>query len=131
MESTDIQLSPDALRMALHLRETTPEFQHKSLRVYIDGKGCDGFEYGVTFDEPTAEDYVSQQGELELIVDKDTHQFVVGSSLEWVDDERGKGFVVENPNHKKFRGKFFKRKSWQQRLLKTHEGPPPEVNSPV
>jgi iron-sulfur cluster insertion protein len=85
----------------------------------------------VTFDDRTDEDYASQQSDLELIVDKDTHQFVKGSSLEWVDDERGKGFVVENPNHKKYRGKFFKRKSWQQRLLKTHDAPSAEVNSEV
>ena len=48
-----ITLSPEALLAARALLAEHPEWQGLPLRVYIDGKGCDGFYYGVTFDAAT------------------------------------------------------------------------------
>ena len=56
------------------------------------------------------------QENINIVVDPDTYTFCKGSVIEWVDDDRGQGFLVENPNHKKFRGKFYKRQSWQKAL---------------
>lgn len=88
------------------------------LRVYIDGKGCDGFYYGVSFDDRTSEDIAWQQDGIELIIDAESLRYMRGSSVDWVDDERGRGFLVDNPQHRKYRGKFYKRKSWQQEFSK-------------
>ena len=120
---TPVTLTPFALEKAIALESEQGDFKGKMLRLYLDGKGCDGFYYGVTFDRPSKEDirFVLDGGNgLELLVDKDTINYVEGSSIDWIDDDRGQGFLVDNPNHKKFRGKFFKRKSWQDRLLSEH-----------
>lgn len=118
-----MEAGPDILKMtekavsaAVTLRNGNPDWHGLDLRVYLSGKGCDGFDYGVTFDQKEERDVAVDCGEVTTIIDPDTLQFVRGSTIEWVDDERGRGFLVENPNHKKFRGKFYKRKGWQERL---------------
>ncbi len=117
-QKNDITLTEEAITKAIELQKKTVEFQNKDLRLYIEGKGCDGFYYGVSFDECQSEDHqIDLHPSLKLIVDPETLKFCTGSVIEWVDDERGQGFLVENPNHKKFRGKFYKRKNWQERLL--------------
>ncbi len=114
-----VTLTSTAVAMAVELQANTPDWQGLHLRLYIEGKGCDGFYYGVTFDELKEGDttFVVASG-LDLMVDKDTLPFVLGATVQWVDDERGKGFLVENPSHQAYRGKFYKRKEWQERLLK-------------
>lgn len=111
-----ILLTPEAITMAHKLATEDPERQGKSLRLYLDGKGCDGFYYGVAFDEALPDDLHFPQGDVDLVIDRDSFEFCAGSKIEWVDDERGQGFLVDNPNQRKFRGKFYKRKSWQERL---------------
>ena len=111
-----ITLTPRAIDSACALQKDNRDYANKSLRLYLDGKGCDGFYYGVTFDDANPTDTHFQNGVIDLVVDPDTLEFVLGSTIDWVDDERGKGFLVDNPNHKKFRGKFYKRTSWQEKL---------------
>ena len=112
----DISLTPEALQIAERMATEDPANSGLALRLYLEGKGCDGFYYGVTFSAPLAEDITFSQGTLTLVIDKAALEFMHGSIVSWVDDERGRGFLVENPQHKRFRGKFFKRKSWQDKL---------------
>lgn len=111
----NISLTPTALAKAIELSKKTENIG-LSLRIYLDGKGCDGFFYGVSFDKASKDDLVKDQESLSLIIDPDSLTFCDGSEIEWVDDERGTGFLVNNPNHRKFRGKFYKRSSWQKAL---------------
>lgn len=114
-----VTFSPEALKEAEHLAATEPAYKDLPLRVYIEGKGCDGFYYGVAFGAEEPDDTKITQGSLTIVVDKDSLQFLDESTVIWVDDERGRGFLVENPHQKKFRGKFFKKKVWQERLTPT------------
>lgn len=108
-----IRLTEIAVKEALSLKIAQ---EKKDLRVYLDGKGCDGFFYGVAFDERSAEDHVFSQDGIDLICDPESYKFIRDSVVDWVDDERGRGFLVENPHHRKFRGKFYKRENWEERL---------------
>lgn len=123
-----VNLSPAGILEAQNFQRNQLEFQGKCLRLYLEGKGCDGFFYGVTFDDPSEDDFrfpqVSEDGtfKIDIVVDPDTFQFVEGSAVDWVDDERGRGFIVENPRQKAFRGKFFKRESWREKLEKGPAG---------
>lgn len=100
---------------------STPKWQAQSLRVYVAGKLCSGFSYGVSFDSPAGDDChfphrLADGTSLDVIVDPESIKFIDESVVDWVDDQRGSGFLVENPGHKKFRGKFFRAKNWQRRL---------------
>jgi iron-sulfur cluster assembly accessory protein len=125
-ERCEILLDAGAIQQAVLYKKNNPQWESFSLRVYIAGKGCDGFSYGVTFDEIRDEDVrivqKSEEGHaVEVIIDPETFKFVRNSTITWVDDERGKGFLVENPRHKKFRGKFFKRAGWEERVLESED----------
>lgn len=111
-----ILMSDNAIQAAIKFKTENPDWQSMPLRVYLSGKGCDGFEYGVCFDQQDPEDHSFVYGDVNLICDPETFKFVVGSTIEFVDDERGRGFIVGNPRHKQFRGKFYKRKNWEERL---------------
>lgn len=107
-----------AITQAKKFQQENEEWRQLSVRLYIAGKGCDGFSYGVSFDGTKEGDLhfpqeTSTGQAINLVVDPDTLKFVQGATISWVDDERGKGFLVVNPRHKKFRGKFFKRKGWE------------------
>ena len=112
-----IEFTSLGLQQAQNLEQSVAEYKGKPIRLYLEGKGCDGFFYGVCFDTERPDDTSILQGSLKIVVDKETLQYVDGSSIDWVDDERGKGFLVSNPNHKQFRGKFFKRKQWKTKLM--------------
>jgi iron-sulfur cluster assembly accessory protein len=120
-EEQDIPVvfTDEAAAAALDLQAKNPTYQGQSIRLYIDGKGCDGFYYGVTFDMPSSEDLRFEIKSLPVIVDVETLKYIRGSEISWVNDERGTGFLVSNPNHKKFKGKFFKRDRWQERMSTT------------
>ncbi len=122
-----VTMTAGALAAALRIQSATPEYQGQDVRLYFDGKGCDGFVYGVSFDNAIDGDCRFPFEGLNLLVDKETVDFVIGSQIDWVDDERGQGFVVNNPGHKKYRGKFFKRKNWQEKLQGKMPDPAPLI----
>jgi len=75
-----------------------PDASGKALRVFIQGGGCSGFQYGFTFDEQKPNDYVLQAKDVQVVVDKQSALKLHGSTVDWIEDFRGAGFSVENPN---------------------------------
>ena len=71
------------------------------LRVYIAGGGCSGFSYGFTFDENIKEgdSGVNNQG-VQLVVDPMSYQYLMGSTVNYLEDLQGARFIVSNPNAK-------------------------------
>ena len=112
-----IQMTKAAIESGLKLQNENLEWKNKPLRVYLGGKGCDGFDYGVCFDQQDSDDKFFDFEGLKVVVDPDTLLVVQGAEIDWIDDERGQGFLVNNPNHDKFKGKFFRKKDWKERLL--------------
>ncbi len=129
MKTTDIDISltQEAIAKAIELQRDFPRYQNRTLRIYIEGKGCDGFTYGVTFDDKTETDLVFHQGPLNCVIDPESYQFCKGSTVEWVDDERGTGFLLSNPNERHYRGKFYKKRVWQEFLTKKEDPKPSHI----
>lgn len=70
-----------------------------ALRVFVQGGGCSGFQYGFTFDEESAEDdFVTERGTVKVLVDSMSYQYLVGSTINYKEDIVGSQFVIENPN---------------------------------
>jgi iron-sulfur cluster insertion protein len=69
------------------------------LRVFVQGGGCSGFQYGFTFDEITNEDdtQMSKNG-VTLLIDAMSLQYLVGAEIDYKDDLQGAQFVIKNPN---------------------------------
>jgi len=78
------------------------------LRVYIEGGGCSGLQYGFTFEEEvTPEDFVisktvSLPGEeihhIELLVDSISYQYLMGAEIDYESNIHGEQFIIRNPN---------------------------------
>ena len=116
-----ISFSDSAKFNAQKLASMTENKDYGCLRVYIEGKGCDGFYYGVSFDhfDPKTDIQWPLNEKLSVVTDKDSLPFLTGAHIDWIDDERGQGFLVDNPKQKEFRGKFYKRQKWVDKLTKT------------
>ena len=69
------------------------------LRVYIQGGGCSGFQYGFTFDEQAAEGdtEVTRDG-VTLLVDPMSLQYLMGAAIDYTEGLQGAQFVIRNPN---------------------------------
>ena len=69
------------------------------LRVFVQGGGCSGFEYGFTFDDVVNDDDATiERGGVQLLIDPMSFQYLVGSEIDYKDDIEGAQFVIRNPN---------------------------------
>ncbi|MFM1990537.1 MAG: iron-sulfur cluster insertion protein ErpA [Pseudomonadota bacterium] len=69
------------------------------LRVFVQGGGCSGFQYGFTFDEETNEDdTVMEKNGVMLLIDAMSYQYLVGAEIDYKDGLEGAQFVIKNPN---------------------------------
>jgi iron-sulfur cluster insertion protein len=76
--------------------EGNPELK---LRVFVQGGGCSGFQYGFTFDEVVNEDdtRMSKNG-VTLLIDAMSLQYLTGAEIDYKEDLQGAQFVIKNPN---------------------------------
>jgi len=71
------------------------------LRVYIQGGGCSGFQYGFEFDEAKAEDDLAVETDgVTLLVDPLSLQYLTGAEVDYTENLQGAQFVIRNPNAK-------------------------------
>jgi iron-sulfur cluster insertion protein len=71
------------------------------LRVYIQGGGCSGFQYGFEFDEQQNEDdFAVSTDEVTLLIDPLSLQYLVGAQVDYTESLHGAQFVIRNPNAK-------------------------------
>ncbi|AJW44219.1 MULTISPECIES: iron-sulfur cluster insertion protein ErpA [Ralstonia] len=76
--------------------EGNPELK---LRVFVQGGGCSGFQYGFTFDEETNEDDTTMtKNGVTLLIDSMSYQYLVGAEIDYKEDINGAQFVIKNPN---------------------------------
>ena len=69
------------------------------LRVFVQGGGCSGFQYGFTFDEAVNEDDTTfEKNGVTLLVDSMSFQYLVGAEIDNKEDINGSQFVIKNPN---------------------------------
>jgi iron-sulfur cluster insertion protein len=69
------------------------------LRVFVQGGGCSGFQYGFTFDENVEEgDTQVSNGGVTLLIDPMSVQYLAGAEIDYREDLEGAQFVIRNPN---------------------------------
>jgi iron-sulfur cluster insertion protein len=72
---------------------------HLMLRVFVQGGGCSGFQYGFTFDETQNEDdfEVNRDGVI-FLIDSMSYQYLQGATIDYKEDLMSNEFVIRNPN---------------------------------
>ncbi len=70
-----------------------------ALRLYIQGGGCSGFQYGMSIDDaPNGNDKVFEEHGVKVVVDMKSYLYLNGARIDWADSLLGGGFKIENPN---------------------------------
>jgi len=69
------------------------------LRVFVQGGGCSGMQYGFEFDEneQDGDTCVEKQG-VKLLVDPMSIQYLTGAEIDYREGLDGAQFVIRNPN---------------------------------
>jgi iron-sulfur cluster insertion protein len=73
------------------------------LRVFVQGGGCSGFQYGLMIDEGESDgvaDEVFESNGVRLLVDPISIRYLSGAEVDVVDNVAGGGFTIKNPNAK-------------------------------
>ena len=70
----------------------------KSLRVYVEGGGCSGLQYGMIFDETRDDDVVSEYFGVKVLTDKFSANYLSRCVIDYSDELIGGGFKIKNPN---------------------------------
>src|SRR2546423_5863658 len=70
------------------------------LRVFVQGGGCSGFQYGLMIEETGqgAADQVFESHGIKLFVDPISVRYLKGAQVDFVDTITGGGFTIKNPN---------------------------------
>jgi len=69
------------------------------LRVAVRPGGCSGFSYEMFFDSERADDDIAEAyGDVTVVVDPASAQYLSGASLDYKDGLQGAGFAIDNPN---------------------------------
>lgn len=100
LEDADIIFSDSAANKVFGLIDAEQNEELK-LRVYITGGGCSGFSYGFVFDENYKEgDSVVDNNNVRLVVDPMSYQYLIGATVDYLEDLQGSRFIIHNPNAK-------------------------------
>ena len=69
------------------------------LRVFVQGGGCSGFQYGFTLDEEVNEDdFDFEYTGIQVLVDSMSMQYLQNAEINYREDDMGNSFVIDNPN---------------------------------
>lgn len=69
------------------------------LRVYVQGGGCSGFQYGFMFDEDQSEDdFVIENNGIKILIDSASMMYLDGAEIDYKEELMSSQFVIKNPN---------------------------------
>ena len=69
------------------------------LRVYVQGGGCSGFQYGFMLDyTKNDDDHWVELEPFQVLIDSVSMQYLIGSTIDYREELMGSNFVVNNPN---------------------------------
>lgn len=95
-----IEVTPAAQAEVLKIAEKQgkPEF---ALRLYVQGGGCSGLTYGMTFDKVESGDEIAFRGAgLTVVVDHASAPLLEGVRVDYLLGLEASGFKIYNPNAK-------------------------------
>lgn len=93
-----ITLSATAIQ---HLKPLLNQPVPKMVRIGVRNRGCSGLTYDLHYiTEPGEYDEIVEQDGVTVVIDSKALFSIVGSEMDWIDDELSSRFVFKNPNSK-------------------------------
>ena len=100
-EGPIIQFTDAARQELLKILEAQDLRGKGAIRVAIQGRSANGFEYAMALEQdgqPDADDTVQDEGDFKVFVDAESLPKLRGCSVDYVDQLMGGGFQMNNPN---------------------------------
>jgi len=85
---------------AIKLRQilTDDNTPNAKIRIYVEGGGCSGFQYGFAVEEEKQEDdLVFEEQDVEILVDPISFTYLEGITVDFKNDINGERFAIQNP----------------------------------
>jgi len=101
VESTDVKTIDLTAAAAVAVKELLEkrDLDGYALRVYVQGGGCSGFQYGMALENNIREqDTVIEEHGVKVVIDDVSIGYMRGASIDYVEDVMGNGFKIDNPN---------------------------------
>jgi iron-sulfur cluster assembly protein len=93
-----ITVTDTAKKQAIRLMEDEGKDGY-FIRVGVQGGGCSGLMYQLTFDNEEKEgDKTFEDNGMKVVVDTKSYLYLLGTTLDFSGGLNGKGFVFKNPN---------------------------------
>src|SRR5512144_1303096 len=92
-----LAMTDAAVEKVKYFAKTMPDSEGKPLRIFVSGGGCSGFQYGFQFDEKREGDNVLETGGSTGVVEPQSATCLREAAGDYVEDFRGAGFSVTNP----------------------------------
>ena len=104
-ETTAVASGPvavtDAAASKIHALLAEEQKNEAGLRVFVQGGGCSGFQYGLMIEEGSGDaeaDKIFESNGIKLFVDPISVRYLAGAEVDFVDNLMGGGFTIRNPN---------------------------------
>ena len=86
-----------AEKIAVFMKEETEKPEY--LRVYVQGGGCSGLSYGMSFEKAKEEDDILiEENGVKILVDSYSKDYLKGANVDYIESLMGAGFKINNPN---------------------------------
>ena len=83
------------------LKDDNKNLGKTALRVFVQGGGCSGFQYGLMLDEgPGSEGELFDSNGIKLLVDPISISYLKDAEVDFEENSTGGGFTIKNPNAK-------------------------------
>ncbi|MCZ7357560.1 MAG: iron-sulfur cluster assembly accessory protein [Candidatus Methanoperedens sp.] len=93
-----IEITDAAASELKQLLEKEKKSDH-GLRIFAAGIGCSGVQYGLTLEKtPKTGDEVQENNGIKLFFSKDIQNEMDELKIDFIDNDYGKGFIIDNPH---------------------------------
>jgi len=93
-----VRLTDTAAEHIKFLLAQEKENAGKALRVFVEGGGCSGMQYGMVFDDRRDDDFRDESSGVAVLVDPFSANYLRGAVVDFKDELNGGGFKISNPN---------------------------------
>lgn len=94
-----ITITESASRKITEILAEEKQSEVTKVRVFVQGGGCSGMEYGFTFDDSkNDDDFEIPVTGSSVLIDSISAQYLAGAEIDYIDDLNGSQFKIKNPN---------------------------------
>jgi iron-sulfur cluster insertion protein len=84
---------------ALNAIEKHLDDESNYLRIFVQGGGCSGFQYGFQLEDTINEDdFIIEQKNIKILVDSMSISYLSEATVDYTEDVMGAQFTIKNPN---------------------------------